>query len=94
MIRRIYCLECGKLAPPLEPEDVAMGWKLRFREITAYKPAEHTLGIDGQEFKLQGLVCDQCNVKIPDGSKAVAMTQWRGKEPEDWEAEYENPTRL
>jgi hypothetical protein len=96
MIRRMYCFKCGgeAMARPFDAEDYADGWRFRYREITAYKPAVHSAGINGKEIKLPGLICDFCGDDISDGTKAVAFTMWQGTEPEVWETEYENPTRL
>lgn len=33
-------------------------------------------------------VCDLCNCDLLDGSKAIAITTWTGKEPEQWENAY------
>lgn len=78
-----------------------MEFKERRIDIIARKPVDHfitlTTGIEtGQpETKredLPSLRCDACNESIPDGSKALAVTFWRGQEPEFWEHEYDAQT--
>ena len=34
------------------------------------------------------MACDGCGEQLPDGSKAMAITTWRGDEPGEWEHEY------
>lgn len=89
MIRRIYCEACAGNLSPLHPEDVADGWQMRQVNIVAKKPEEHFIVMNGVRRDVPVLVCDLCNAPIIDGKKAVAVTQWRGTEPPNWEKEYE-----
>lgn len=88
MIRKIYCEKCSVLLGPLHPEDVADGWQIRQVNIKAKKPAEHFIVLNGVREDLPVMLCDLCNGPIPDGSKAVAVTQWRGPEPARWESAF------
>lgn len=94
MIRKLLCPSCGLDYKP-HPDDTADGWQIRKKEIVAKKPAEHNIevhaGFEKTIIPVPFLVCDFCNGKIEDGSKAVAVTSWRGEEPGDWEQEYSTP---
>lgn len=90
-MRAIYCQACADKAKakPLHPEDAALGFKRRFVPIKQLKvPRGHGLTINGEFRPLSMLVCDGCNVELPAGSSAVAVTFTRG-ELGPWEHEYE-----
>ena len=98
MIRRIHCETCG--VPPCNPADQYDGWHQRTVALTARKPPEHyveeTVIEPGKSPKvtrtdLPTLVCDLCGQPIPDGTRCVAITMWRGTEPEPWEGNYGEP---
>lgn len=92
MTRYLACPKCGQEFK-LHEADAAGGWKIRKIEIKANKPEDMNI-----EFHVQGeptklipvttLVCDLCNEEIKNGSPAIAITLWQGKEPERWEVEY------
>lgn len=97
MIRRIHCIACG--AGQEHPEDVAEGWKRRVIQGVVHKPDVHEIHIrsgtpwapTGPEtvIPLPSLMCDLCGEPIPDGTKAMAITQWKGEtEPLLWEREF------
>lgn len=98
MSRSIYCEKCGELQP-MHAEDVAMGFHRRRVEIMAKKPAElERKTYEGKSMAdlrlvkvetLPSLLCDGCGCKIDDGTKAIAVTMWRGDEPARWEDQYQ-----
>lgn len=95
MVRRIHCEECDRKTRPQHHEDVALGWKRRRLEIRAKKPEEHSVIIvAGSQISrqiLSTLHCDMCNVALPDGTRAIALTEWntnREGEPGPWEQDY------
>jgi hypothetical protein len=93
MIRRIHCSKCGKgcFHPP-HPEDTANGFKTRFVELIAKKPASHFIevlaGAEKTRTELTSLICDGCGEPIADGAAVTAITQYRGQEPGNWEQEF------
>jgi hypothetical protein len=91
-MRRLVCTTCATkdYYTSQHPGDAAMGMKFRRVEIPhVKKPPGLCLTINGKdEPELKTLVCDGCSQPIPDGSPAVAITQWRGGEMGDWEREY------
>ena len=94
MVRQILCLRCGEKSQ-LAKEDIANGWKLRKVEGNIQKPKELLMEITGtdgfyERTDFPVVHCDHCSVELPNGSKAVAITQWRSKEsaPGFWESEY------
>jgi hypothetical protein len=98
MIRRIICESCRQKCGPQHPEDVAMGFKRRIVEITAKKPDDHKIevfegdnlaSLESVEVRhLPSLMCDHCGASISNGSRAFAVTMWRGEEPRNWESDY------
>ena len=87
MIRRLYCEKCGQ-RKPIHPEDARNGWHQRFVTFKATKPENLAITVNETMISVPPLVCDGCNVEIPDGTTAVANTMWQGPEPEQWETEY------
>lgn len=89
-IRRLYCEKCAKKYPPyLDADEKAMGWKFRIAHLKVKKPLQHFILFGDTRVDLDSLHCDQCNAKIPDGSPAVALTQWRtAEDPPFWEKEF------
>lgn len=68
--------------------------------IKARRPDNHQITIHaGPEtnvmtsiIPLPVLVCDHCNIDIPDGSDAIAVSMWRQEEQAvDWEHEFSQP---
>lgn len=90
MIRRIYCGNCAKYGMRLDPEDVANGWQQRRVELLAKVPKDHNIIVNEQIHPLEMLRCDLCSGPMPDGSKVVAITNWRVQhgEPAEWESGY------
>ncbi|SRR6266540_1539756 len=93
MVRKILCLKCGAEFN-LYQEDISQGWKIRRIEGTVKKPKDHfieihTLGQQQKKINIPILRCDNCDIDIIDGSKAFAVTYWRGEIPPGyWESEY------
>lgn len=38
--------------------------------------------------RLPSLQCDLCGVSVPDSAPVLAVTEWRGSEPPEWESGY------
>ena len=92
MIQYLCCSMCGG-DYKLHPMDVESGLKMRKVEGKAHRPKVHQIKVivDGQEESVTDvpvLLCDLCNEVIPDGTQAVALTMWRGPEPDRWEGTY------
>ena len=98
MITQIICQQCAANQYPFAQEDVLDGWKRRERRIKVQKPEDFNLEIDSFDpvtgaiahtiIPVPIVVCDLCNVALPDGTTAVATTQYQGEEPEEWEHRY------
>lgn len=95
MTRYILCPECGGKFK-LHPEDHTKGFTMRKIPIIARKPENLEIvihmSIVTEKIPVTILVCDHCNVSIPDGSPAMAVTLWNEEvegEPGNWEQEYE-----
>ncbi len=90
MTRYLTCLKCGS-EMTLYEEDRVDGWKMRKHTFVAKKPASLAIVANGESFPLTQMVCDLCNVNLPDGSTVIGVTMWmpaREDEPEQWENEY------
>lgn len=89
-MRLLLCPACGVKQQDQHPEDKAMGFRWRRVEIAhAKKPEEHHITINGvRQPEMPVLKCDHCAADIPDGSPAVAISQWRGGVMSNWEEEY------
>lgn len=96
MIRRIYCQPCAErkgIDGFLTEEDRRVGYKERRQWISAQKPPNHTVTINGNVFPVE-LQCDDCS-KVVDGEVSLAVTLWKHKEfpkgePEVWECQFGN----
>lgn len=95
-MRRLLCIPCGH-DYAIGREDERDGWRLRKLQGLAHKPPVHnttttTIEKGRQTMKvieeLPTLLCDLCGKSLPDGTPAIATTQWRSVEPPDWESEY------
>lgn len=91
-MRQLLCSACGAKPNALSqhPEDAAQGYRWRRTEIAhAKKPDVHHVIINGVPQKeMETLFCDGCGEPIPDGSPAVAISQWRDGWLVWWEHEY------
>ena len=93
----ITCVPCGE-KHQLHPDDIPGGWKMRKVRINPTKPEGMEITVSSgngpEDMKVESripvphLVCDMCNVTIPDGTPAMAITMWNGQEPPQWENEY------
>ena len=96
-MRSILCISCANKFKE-HPDDIAEGWKTRKVQIKTRKPAQHSIEVyAGKSLDRLKLVktedvptifCDHCNIELPDGTDAVAVSMWRGGEPGNWEKEY------
>lgn len=93
MIQHLLCPLCARKTS-LHPEDVANGWLQHKVWLQAKKPDKLQIGVypEGKPptvIDVPEMVCDGCNRLIPDGSLAVAVTNWRSSENyEQWETGY------
>src|ERR1044071_9516232 len=99
MIRKMLCNGCAiKARPSQSAEDIAMGWKTRWKQIASVrKPEEHEIEIhaEGKTVveELSTVRCDDCNASVVDGSPGVAVTKWNSNnedEPGAWEHQYDS----
>ena len=74
--------------PPLDSEDINLGWNERRLLTRVQKPVEHFIAVGDKRYDLPSLICDLCNAPIADGDEALLFTQWRRETPPDWESEY------
>lgn len=90
MSREIICEAChSKAGDNLHAEDKASGWHKRSVKLIAKKPEDHAITINGKKQpQMETLRCDHCGEPIPDGTKAVAITMWRGSPIGNWEQEF------
>lgn len=86
MSRRIHCEQCGPM--PLHSEDVEAGWQQRTVTLIVKKPAVHQVKVNDEPIDLVSILCDSCGKPIPNGTRAVAITSWRGVPISNWESEY------
>lgn len=97
---KLLCV-CCKDSYRLTDNDVANGMVERRSLIVSLKKPEKlvvtvTTAAGRHEVDCPKLCCDCCGGDMPDGTSAMAITQWRGlsPEPEKWEQTYELPIRL
>lgn len=93
----LACPKCGDRFH-LHAEDIKNGYQIKKVILEAHKPKDlHIEVASGGSFDnmkthtiipIDVMVCDLCNDAIYDGSPAVAITMWRGKEPDPWWLEY------
>jgi len=103
MSRRILCPDCNekrkaKYPSGLHPEDRAAGFQVRVVLIEVKKPEQHGIDVyEGNSLsamaltkheELPAIMCDDCNQAIPDGTRAYAISMWRGGEMGAWEQEF------
>lgn len=87
--RYLLCPTCADELH-LHPEDVGMGFHERRISLTATKPPGLAVVVNGVPHPVRQMKCDACGLPIPNGTKlCVAVTHWRGEEPDRWEEPYE-----
>lgn len=93
-MRRIVCETC---APKWEREPIQEGFQCRFARGKTKQPTQEQrtvkTTVEGDTFDTKldpgHYNCDDCNVKLPAGTPAVAVSMWReGTSYPPWEANF------
>jgi len=73
----------------LDPFERKIGLRMRKVEIVSVKkPDDHGYTMNGRFHPVDHVMCDQCQTPIHNGTKAIAVTQWRKDrepQPQCWE---------
>lgn len=92
-MRHLICLTCkDEFVKNYEKED---GWNVRITTGVVKKSTEHFMTILGsgkeERIDIPVLVCDHCNAKLEDGTKAATLHMYRSGQlcdPNPWEQDF------